>query len=141
MTDGPPGGIPGIDGSALIPALTAGNGERLWEWADALEIVRLLPEHGLAILGCEVYRRHRVGWGTFVEYWDVEPPRASSESWPDFATRAAAYALAKLSGGRSSASGPDHAPGAGLLYFLAISAEADFGVLITRSASRWRKLP
>jgi hypothetical protein len=78
------------------PAITAGNGERLWERAAAADQIRSAAAAGRAVVGCEVYARHQVGWGTFITWWDVEPPRGPGEPWPAFVARCASYTLDRL---------------------------------------------
>jgi hypothetical protein len=108
------------------PAITAGSGECLWELDAATELVELAVMHRLAVVGCEIYRRHDVGWGTFAGYWDVDPPRTAGECWPAFVQRCGEFNLIRL----SAEPRPDgDSGGKGRLYFVAVAEEMHYGGL------------
>jgi hypothetical protein len=108
------------------PAIIAGNGECLWERDVAAAVVGLVAKGGLAVVGCEIYRRHHVGWGTYVGYWDVGPPRGDDEAWSGFVPRCAQSVLCRLAGEPSA---DPRTGGNDLLYFLAVVDESQYGRL------------
>jgi hypothetical protein len=64
--------------AALPPALrrrchVSGSGELFWFGHAAAEAAEWFAHRGRVILGGEVYRRHAVGWATYVSSWEVTP--------------------------------------------------------------------
>ena len=110
----------------MKPAITAGSGERLWELDAAKELVERAMASRLGVIGCEIYRRHEVGWGTFVDCWDVAPPWAANECWSAFVQRCGEFNLIRL--GAEPRPDADRG-GNGRLYFVAVAEETRYGRL------------
>jgi hypothetical protein len=111
----------------MKPAITAGSGECFWELDAAKELVERAVQSRLGVIGCEIYRRHEVGWGTFVDYWDVDPPRGANECWSAFVRRCGEFNLIRL----SAEPRPDgDRDGNGRLYFVAVAEETHYGRLV-----------
>jgi hypothetical protein len=103
---------PALGASAFIVK----NGERLWPVRESIELVEWLAQHRLAVLGCEVYQRHEIGWGTYSREWSTTP-RAAGESWDRFVERARSAAIDFLHQDLAANETPPP------LYFLAFATE------------------
>jgi hypothetical protein len=101
-------------------AFTVKNGERLWSWDDANEMLHWLRSNSFATLGLETYQRHGIGWGTFMHDWSTSPPRGPGETWPAFVARSTNQALGELR--RLSSRDPSRSR----LYFIAFASESEY---------------
>jgi hypothetical protein len=93
----------------------AGNGEIFWFGDRAAEAARWLAGRKLAIVGGEMYLRHRVVWATYLGAWTLEPPREPHESWESWVERGLERALAAV------AEGWPGVDSGSLRYFFALS--------------------
>lgn len=97
-------------------AHVAGNGERLWPAAQAIEVATWLAGHDLAIWGGEVYAPRGPFAATMVSEWRTEPGPGPGEPWSGYVGRGLDQALAAI----------DRSAEAGSLFFLAYHSPAGF---------------
>jgi hypothetical protein len=95
----------------------AGSGELLWPCAATHDVVRIVADGGLAVLGGEVYEPRGEAIGCFRSEWMTR--RRTDEPWCEYIERAAERTHDEITRAAEET-------GADLRYFLAICDERDY---------------
>lgn len=100
---------------------TAGNGELFW-WGDrAAAAATWIATEGFALVGGEIYRRHHVGWATYLRSWTTLPERDSDEAWEAWVARGLSQALEAIVAASALEESDGREP-RGLRIFFAVQA-------------------